>query len=707
MLPVGGRHTAKFGSAKLPERVEDPRLLKGAGRYTDDVMPAGTLHGIVVRSPHARACLLSVSAEAARAMPGVVAVYLAPDLEKGGVRSSPCVVSCKNRDGTPPNPVLARDEVRHVGDSMAFVAAEMVAAARDGAKAVTVDYKALPSITDLRAATETGVPQVWAEAPGKVCFDWETGNKARTDELFARAAHVTQLEIKNNRYAEQVLACHAARESGWPANADVEPERGVSGRYARARSPHGGRARLERGGARPRAALARRRQHGRLPQQLRPHIPTLAGSKVLASVYDFQAIDLGVVGVFTNTVPMDAYRGVGRSESNYLVERLVDAAARELGRDSFEFRKRNMGAPEAMPYQSAVDELYGSGEFARVLDAALRRADHAGFAVRRKDAASRGRLHGLGVAYYLEATMGAPSEHAETRFADDGRVDVLVGTQSTGQGHETAYVQLTAEQLGVPPKRIRVRQGDSDLIPTGGGTGGARSLYSEGQAILATAATVVRKGRAAAAERLEAGEEDLEFRDGGFEVAGTDRRVGLLDLAADLRAWGGETLDSAEVAEVGTHTFPNGCHVAEVEVDPQTGATSIVRYVVCDDMGRTLNPTIVRGQVQGGVAQGVGQALLEEAVYDPTFGQLLTGSFMDYALPRAGDLPSIEVEFVEVPCTTNPLGVKGAGEAGAVGSPPAVMNALLDALAQKGVSRLDMPATPETVWRALAAAEAA
>jgi len=431
-----------------------------------------------------------------------------------------------------------------------------------------------------------------------------------------------------------------------------------------------------------------------------PYIPTLAGSKVLASVYDFQAIYLNVVGVFTHTVPVDAYRGAGRPESNYLVERVMDAAARELGQDPFEFRRRNMVSPEAMPYLSAMGELYDSGDFARVLGAAMQRADHAGFAERRDEAARRGRLRGLGMAYYLEATMGAPSERAEIRFLDDGDVEVLVGTQSAGQGHETGYVQLTAEQLGIPPERIRVRQGDSDLIPTGGGTGGARSLYSEGQAILATAATVIRKGRSAAAERLEVSEDDVEFRDGGFDVAGTDRRIGLLELAAQQRERG-EPLDSAEVAEVGTHTFPNGCHVAEVEVDPETGATSVVGYVVCDDMGRTLNPTIVRGQVQGGVAQGVGQALLEEAVYDPDSGQLLSGSFMDYALPRAADLPNIDVNFVEIPCATNPLGVKGAGEAGAVGSPPAVINAVVDALSTRGVTALDMPATPEAVWRAL------
>ncbi|MBV9786168.1 MAG: xanthine dehydrogenase family protein molybdopterin-binding subunit, partial [Acidisphaera sp.] len=317
----------------------------------------------------------------------------------------------------------------------------------------------------------------------------------------------------------------------------------------------------------------------------------------------------------------------------------------------------------------------------------------------------QGRRRGIGMAYYLEATGGADSERAEIRFADDGFVDVYVGTQSTGQGHETAYVQLTADRLGIDGEKIRVKQGDTDTIPVGGGTGGARSLYSEGQAILATAATVIEKGKKAASEALEAAAADIVFEAGRFAIVGTDRGMDILELAARQRqraASGQEatTLDAAEVADIDFHTFPNGCHMAEVEVDPDTGHVDLLRYVVCDDVGKAINPMIVRGQVHGGVAQGVGQAVLEHTAYDPDSGQLLSGSFMDYALPRAGDLPDIEVELIEVPCTSNPLGVKGAGEAGAVGSPPAVMNAIIDAL---GVDHLDMPATPEKVWKALAA----
>ncbi|MCS6920846.1 MAG: molybdopterin-dependent oxidoreductase, partial [Elioraea sp.] len=436
------------------------------------------------------------------------------------------------------------------------------------------------------------------------------------------------------------------------------------------------------------------------------------GTKVLASVYGFRAIYANVLGILTNTTPVDAYRGAGRPEANYVIERLIDQAAREMGIDRVELRRRNMVPPSAMPWRTPVGATYDSGEFAKVLDAALARADWAGFPQRRQEAARRGKKRGIGLAYYLEATGGAPSERAEIRFNDDGTVDVLVGTQSTGQGHETAYVMLTAHELGIPPERIRVVQGDSDLIPTGGGTGGARSLYSEGQAILATTASVIEKGKRAAADLLEVAPADIAFEAGTFSVVGTDRRIGILELAAAQRERAAKglpatPLDAAEVAEIKAHTFPNGCHVAEVEIDPATGELDIVRYTVCDDMGHVLNPLIVRGQVHGGVAQGIGQAVLERTVYDPESGQLVSASFMDYGIPRADDLPDIDVDLIEIPCATNPLGVKGAGEAGAVGSPPAVINAVVDALAEDGVSHIDMPVTPERLWRAISAAKAA
>ena len=431
-----------------------------------------------------------------------------------------------------------------------------------------------------------------------------------------------------------------------------------------------------------------------------PYIPTYAGTSVLSSIYDFQAIYANVLGVFTNTVPVDAYRGAGRPEANYLVERLVDAAAHELKISPVELRRRNLVPPSAMPHATPVGKTYDSGDFEKVMNAALAKMDHAGFETRRAAARAKGKRRGLGLAYYLEATGGDATERAEIRFAEDGLVDVYVGTQSTGQGHETAYVQLTAHRLGIDGDKIRIRQGDTDTIPVGGGTGGARSLYSEGQAIVKTAESVIAKGKQAASEQLEAAAADIVFSDGMFTIAGTDRGIDLLSLAAIQRTKAAP-LDTAEVAAIDHHTFPNGCHMAEVEIDPETGITSVIRYVVCDDFGTTVNPLIVRGQVAGGVAQGMGQAILERTVFDPESGQLLTGSFMDYALPRASDLPDIEVDLIEIPCATNELGVKGAGEAGAVGSPPALINAILDALRLDGVTSIDMPATPERVWRAL------
>jgi len=761
----------KFGIAQNVRRVEDPRLLIGGGRYTDDIQLPGEAIATVLRSPHAAARILTMDADAARAMPGVLAVYTGADLQDDKIGGIPCGVSIKNRDGSSradvPHHALASGTVRHVGDPVAFIVAETHQAARDAAEAVFIEYEILPSVTDLGATLDAGSPAVWDSVPGNMAFDWEVGDRARVDGLFDSAAHVTRLTVVNNRivvaslearaataqfedgrftlytntqggwsirgmlakavfnlpednfrvvtpdvgggfgmklflYPEQILVCYAARKLGRPVKWTSErSEAFLSDSHGRDNITRGELALDAEGNF-----LAMRTRNvanmGAYYSNYGPFIPTAAGTKVLASVYKFQAIYANVVGAFTNTVPVDAYRGAGRPESNYLVERLIDAAAHETGIDRIELRRRNMVPPSAMPYLTAMNQTYDSGDFQRVLDAALEKMDWAGFEGRRAAAAARGKKRGIGMAYYLEATGGAPTERAEIRFAEDGYVDVYVGTQSTGQGHETAYVQLTADQLGIDGDLIRIRQGDTDTIPVGGGTGGARSLYSEGQAILVTSATVISKGKQAASEMLEAAAEDIEFASGRFTVAGTDRGVDILTLAATQRDRPGATqLDAAEVAKIENHTFPNGCHVAEVEVDPDTGTIAVVRYLVCDDVGRAVNPMIVRGQVHGGVAQGVGQALMERTSYDAESGQLLSGSFMDYALPRASDLPDVEVDLIEVPCLTNPLGVKGAGEAGAVGSPPAVMNALVDALRDMGVDAIDMPATPEKVWRAI------
>ena len=776
---------AKFGLSQPLRRIEDPRLLKGNGRYTDDIALPGAAHGYVLRSPHAAARIRSIDTAPALAVPGVLAVITAKEWKEEGLGEIPCIIPLKNRDGSDrantPRGALAEDRVRHVGDPVAFIVAETPQAAKDGAEAVVVDYELLPSVTDLAAAHQPGAPLVWDHIPNNIAFDWEAGDRAKTDELFARAAHVTRLTVVNNRvvvasmegraaaaeydgaqgkftlyagtqgswlvkgllaesvfrlppekfrvvtpdvgggfgmklylYAEYALVCMAARRLGRPVKWTSErTEAFLSDTHGRDNITEGALA-LDKDGRFLALRTTNYANMGAYLSTFAPFIPTGAGTKVLASVYDFQAIHAHVLGVLTNTVPVDAYRGAGRPESNYLVEQLIDAAARELGIDRIELRRRNMVPRSAMPYVTAIGQRYDSGDFATVLDAALRKADWAGFSARKAASAAKGRRRGIGLAYYLEATGGGPTERAEVRFAADGMVEVLVGTQSTGQGHETAYAMLTSHELGVPIEKIRIVQGDSDAIPTGGGTGGARSLYSEGQAILLTTASVIEKGKQAASEHLEAAVADIEFTpvQGRFSVVGTDRGVNILDLARIQRerAARGEPatlLDAAEVAEIKSHTFPNGCHIAEVEVDPDTGRVEIARYVVVDDVGHAINPLIVRGQVHGGVAQGIGQAVLERTAYDSESGQLLSASFMDYALPRAEDLPDIEVELIEVPCETNPLGVKGAGEAGAVGSPPAVMNAVLDALADDGVRHLDMPATPEAVWRAIRGARVA
>ncbi len=513
-------------------------------------------------------------------------------------------------------------------------------------------------------------------------------------------------------YAEHVLTCYAARKLGRPVKwAADRGEASVCDTQGRDNLTLGELA-IDADGKFIALRTRNISNMGAYLSTSAPFIPTFAGTGVLASVYGFKAIYANVLGVFTNTVPVDAYRGAGRPESNYLVERLVDAAAREMGIDKVELRRRNMVLPEAMPHSTPVGKSYDSGDFRRVLDAATKHMDYAGFPSRKAAAAAKGMRRGLGLAYYLEATGGDPTERAEIRFADDGFVDVYVGTQSTGQGHETAYVQLTAHNLGIDGDKVRIRQGDTDTIPVGGGTGGARSLYSEGQAILLTSQSVIAKGKQAAAEELEAAVADIGFADGTFTIVGTDRAIDILTLATSQRkkAAAGQAvtlLDAAEIAPIDAHTFPNGCHMAEVEIDPETGVVELVRYSVTDDVGKAINPLIVRGQVAGGVAQGFGQAVLEHTVYDPSSGQLLSGSLMDYALPRANEFPDIEVELLEIPCASNPLGVKGAGEAGAVGSPPAVINAIIDALSSDGVTHIDMPATPERVWRAMALAKAA
>jgi carbon-monoxide dehydrogenase large subunit len=440
-----------------------------------------------------------------------------------------------------------------------------------------------------------------------------------------------------------------------------------------------------------------------------PFIPTGAALKVLPGVYDVKNMVYRVLGVLTNTTPVDAYRGAGRPESIYLMERLIDKAARQLGVEPVELRRKNFIGADAMPFQTTAGETYDSGEFSRVTDEAFKIAETSGFAARKADSGKSGKYRGIGMSYYIESTMGDPQEAAKIRFEDDGMVSIVVGTQSNGQGHATAYAQVLVDRLGVPFDKIQLVEGDTRELKQGGGTGGSRSLTAEGLAIRAASDIVIDRGKHYASQEFETAVADIEFsrEEGEFKVTGTDRRISIMELAAKAKTLppvGNQEagMDAEAIADIPQWTFPNGCHIAEVEIDPDTGVVTIERYTAVDDFGVVVNPMLVAGQVHGGVVQGIGQALYENAVYDES-GQLVSGSFMDYCMPRADGVPSMAVSTVEVPCKNNEMGVKGCGEAGSVASPAAVINAIIDALQDLGVTEVDMPATPESVWQIIQA----
>lgn len=672
----------------------------------------------------------------------------------------------------PRRPVLAEARVRHVGQPVAFVVAETEAAARDAAELIAVDYAPLPAVVDAAEALAPDAPQIWPEASANLVFRFEKGDRAATDAAFARAAHVVSLDLYNNRvhalpiepracvarfagdrfdlvftgmgvhgvrrqlasvfdlpesafhlncpdvgggfglknllFPDYVCALVAARRSGrpvrWVAEASEEFAGAVHGRDLRGHA----RLALDAEGRFLGLDVETVADMGAYLSAVGPHCPTNAFSTAMGGVYAIPAMHLTVRGAFTNSVPIDAYRGAGKPEANYLIERLVDAAARATGRDPVVLREMNM-LPDA-PHVTAIGMKVDGGRFAENLAVLARASDAAGFARRRAEAAARGALLGRGVACFLETARGAPGEWASARLDADGTATIAVGTHSNGQGHETAFPQVAADVLGIPAERIVFRQADTGLLSNGHGHGGARSLHMGGHALVLAVDALLAKARRIAAHLLQAGEDTLDFADGRFAVRGTDRFV---DLAAIARA----AADPASLPEgmepglaVEAHnagdlvTFPNGCHSAEVEIDRETGVATLRRYVAVDDYGRLVNPMLTAGQVQGGLAQGIGQALLEEIVHDRESGQLLTGSLMDYAVPRADDLPDLEVLLEGTPTAANPLGVKGVGQAGAIAAPQVVMNAVADALSQIGATAPDMPATPEKLWRAISAA---
>jgi len=766
----------QFGVGQAVRRLEDERLLTGQGQYGDDVSRPGQAYGHVLRSPLAHARITRLDVAAARQAPGVLAVLTASDLDAAGIGSIPCVAAMKGRGGKatiqPRYPILAGELCRHVGQPVAFVVAESLAAARDAAELIEVDYDPLPAVSATADAMAEGAPQVHPEAPGNLCLDYVHGDEAKVATAFAAAARVARVELVNNRvvvssmetrgaladydtasgqftlstgnqgifrlrpqlaqvlgvapdklrlvspdvgggfgmkiflYPEQVLVLQSARLLGRPVKWTSErAEAFLSDTQGRDHASTAELA-LDAEGRFLALRIDTVANLGAYLSNFAPFVPTGASTGMFSGLYRIPAIFANVKCVFTHTVPVDAYRGAGRPEAAYLVERIVDEAARVAGLSPLEIRLRNLVRPQDLPYTSAMGPVYDSGDFPAMLKRAADAAGWPGLDERKRAAARRGRLLGLGMACYVEACGGVGEEEATVRVDADGGITLIIGTQTNGQGHLTAYAQLLTDKLGVPLDKVRMIQGDSDTVKRGGGTGGSRSLIMGGVAINRASDKVIQRIREIAAHRFETALADIEFAEGVVRVVGTDRRMTLGevaeaatagDLPAELK---GAIEDKADyVAEA--KTYPNGCHLCELEVDPDTGEVELTRYTVVDDFGTVVNPLLVIGQVHGGVAQGLGQALLEHTVYDAD-GQLLTGSYMDYCLPRADDLPDLAVTLVEdYPCATNPLGAKGAGEAGAIGAPPAIVNALLDALSPLGVRRLDMPATPERVWRAI------
>ncbi len=765
-----------FGKAQTPRRVEDARLLKGAGRYLDDFVLPRQTYAAFVRSPHGHADIRSIDTTAAAAMQGVFGVFTGDDLAKAGIGNVPCMAPLKNRDGstvkTPDRPALARGRVRFAGEAVVLVVADTLENARDAAEAVAIDYAPLPAAGNLRAAIQADAPQVWNHVKGNVAFDWSLGDEAKTKALFAKAAHTVELDIVNNRlvpnsmeprgaiadYArgEDRLTLYCSTQGGYGmrkviageilkipesklrvVTGDVgggfgmkifvfpeyvaclhaarvleRPVRWISDRSeAFLADTHGrdniakARVAVDANGKMTALHVSTYANLGAYCSQYSTFVATAAGNTMLVGVYAFEAALAEVKGIYSNTAPVDAFRGAGRPEANYVVERLIDAVGKKLGIAPDEIRRRNFIPPSAMPYKTALGNTYDSGNYVQNLDDAVARADVKGFEARREASKKAGKLRGLGIAMYTEVCGGGGDETANIQFDPSGGAIVKVGNQSNGQGHETAYAQLVAEHLGIPMDKVRVVQGDTDVSIYSGMTGGSRALAVTGSAVTLAVKDVIAQGRKLAAHLLEAADADIEFANGAFKVAGTDKQITVESLAynahnkAKLPADRPVGLQGDGTFLPPGATFPNGCHIAEIEIDPDTGAVSFQRYTIVDDFGNVMNPMMLEGQVQGGTIQGIGQALYEECAYDPETGQLLSGSYMDYAMPRADRMPSIDFSYNEVPCKNNPLGVKGAGEAGTIGAPPAVIHAVLDALKPYGVAHIDMPATPQKIWR--------
>jgi aerobic carbon-monoxide dehydrogenase large subunit len=776
-------------------RKEDLRFLTGAGQYTDDIQLNNVVHAYFVRSPHAHARIRSIDKKAALAAPGVLAIYDGQDVANDKIGSLPCGWLITSTNGEPmkepPHPILANGKVRYVGDHVAMVIAKTLEQARNAAELVEVDYEALPAIADIRDAAKPGAPTVHDEAPDNHCYKWSIGDKAAVDAAFEHAAHITKLDLINNRLVPNALEPRAAvgcynRASDeytlYVANQNPHVERllltafvmGLPEHKVRVIAPDVGGGfgskiylyaedvcvtwaakKLNRTikwtADRTEAFLSD--AHGRdhvshaemaidkdgkfLAFRVHTHanmgaylstfstcIPTILYATLLAGQYTTPQVYVEVDAWFTNTAPVDAYRGAGRPEATYLLERIVSRAGWELGLTQDEIRRRNFITE--FPYQTPVALQYDVGDYHQCLDKAMALADVAGFEQRKKESQARGLLRGIGYSSYIEACGLAPSniagalgaraglfECGEVRVHPTGSVTVFTGSHSHGQGHETTFAQVVAARLGIPVENVDIVHGDTGRVPFGMGTYGSRSISVGGSAIMRAIDKIEAKAKKIAAHLMEASDTDIDFVNGEFTVKGTDKKIPFAQVALTAYVPHNYPLETLEPGlnetafyDPTNFTYPAGTYICEVEINPTTGETRVDRFAAVDDFGTIINPMIVEGQVHGGLAQGIGQALMENCVYDRETAQLLTGSFMDYTMPRADDFPEFKIGHVCTPCTTNPLGTKGCGEAGAIGSPPAVINAVLDALAPLGVRDIDMPATSHRVWQAIEAAKA-
>jgi carbon-monoxide dehydrogenase large subunit len=771
----------EFAIGQSVSRREDPRLLRGHGRFFDDLKLADQLHAAIVRSPHAHADITGIDTRAALQMPGVHAVLTGEDYRTDGLGSLPSMAPYKGRDGgsmfLPPRPAIALDRVMHVGYPVAAVVADTLDQARDAAERVVVDYAQRPAVVSARDAFAPDAPQLYGECPNNEAYFYQAGDKAKVDAAFAAAAHVVEQRLVINRVTANPIeprgvtgvydagtgryTLHCGFQRPWLFRNDIArttlkiPEAelrlitgDIGGSYGLRGSVYPeiilmlwaarrvsrpvkwvqtrNEAHISDDDARDNivdAALALDRDGNFLAVRIRSFgnlgafvsfrgaMPPVVNIGTVVGTYTTPALHVEVSGMLTNTHCTSPYRGAGRPEASYMIERLIDLAADQMDVDPAELRRRNTIPPQAMPYKTPLTFTYDSGRFEENLDRTMKLANWAGFTRRREEAARRGMLRGIGISNTIEQAADPTYETAEIRFDPLGGLTLVTGSISHGQGHATVLTQILVNRLGVDPQRVNIIQGDTDAVAFGMGTGGSRSTTMSGGALTMVSDKIIAKGRGLAAHILEASEGDIEFKDGRFSIAGTDRALSIHELAQaafqleKLPAGMEPGLYETATYRARSSNFPNGCHVCEVEIDPEIGSTQIVGYWVVDDVGTVINPMLVKGQIMGGIAQGMGQVLMEDKTYDEA-GQVLAGSFMDYAMPRADNFCAVVIEDNSVPTPTNPLGVKGAGEAGTVGSLSAGVNAIVDALSVLGIRHIDPPCTPYRVWQAIASAGA-